>query len=97
MSASTSSHPLLPLRDIVVFPGMVVPLFVGREKSITAIELASQADNSIVVAAQRDAQVVDPDPGQIYDIGTQALIHQIVRLPDGMMKLLVEGKKLIDL
>ncbi len=84
--------PLLPLRDIVVFPHMVVPLFVGREKSIHALEQASNGDRQLLLAAQREAGTDDPAGEDIYDIGTLASIIQLLRLPDGTVKVLVEGK-----
>ena len=84
--------PLLPLRDIVVFPHMVVPLFVGRPKSIQALEDAMAGDRQLVVAAQRQAGEEDPTPEDIYSVGTLGTIIQLLRLPDGTVKVLVEGK-----
>ena len=84
--------PLLPLRDIVVFPHMVVPLFVGRPKSIQALEDAMAGDRQLVVAAQRQAGEEDPTSEDIFDIGTLGTIIQLLRLPDGTVKVLVEGK-----
>ncbi len=94
MSEQTSGGriPLLPLRDIVVFPHMVVPLFVGRPKSIQALEDAMAGDRQLVVAAQRVAGEEDPTPEDIYSIGTLGTIIQLLRLPDGTVKVLVEGK-----
>lgn len=83
--------PLLPLRDIVVFPSMVVPLFVGRDKSVNALEKAMNTDKRIFLAAQRKAKTDNPGEGDIYRIGTVANILQILRLPDGTVKVLVEG------
>jgi ATP-dependent Lon protease len=85
--------PLLPLRDIVVFPHMVVPLFVGREKSVRALERAMAGDRTLLLAAQRDAKSDDPGRDEIYELGTLGSIVQLVRLPDGTVKVLVEGKK----
>jgi ATP-dependent Lon protease len=85
--------PLLPLRDVVVFPYMIVPLFVGREKSISALESAMKHENEIFLVAQRSAQKDDPEEGDIYRIGTIGVIIQLLRLPDGTVKALVEGKK----
>ena len=85
--------PLLPLRDIVVYPHMVVPLFVGREKSIKALEEAMGKDKDLLVAAQRQAKTNNPTPDDIYPVGTLASIVQMLRLPDGTIKLLIEGKK----
>jgi len=94
MSDSTAGTriPLLPLRDIVVFPHMVVPLFVGRPKSIQALEDAMAGDRQLVVAAQRVAGEEDPTPEDIYSIGTLGTIIQLLRLPDGTVKVLVEGQ-----
>ena len=85
--------PVLPLRDIVVFPHMIVPLFVGREKSVRALEDVMQEDKQILLVAQRDAADDDPTPSQIYDIGTVATVLQLLKLPDGTVKVLVEGQK----
>jgi ATP-dependent Lon protease len=85
--------PVLPLRDIVVFPHMVVPLFVGRAKSIRALEDALTGDKSILLATQKDAKVDDPAPSDIYQTGTVAVILQMLKIPDGTVKVLVEGKK----
>lgn len=85
--------PLIPLRDIIIFPYMVVPLFVGREKSIKALEHAMGNDKSILLAAQRKAKTEDPSPEDIYEVGTLGTILQLLRLPDGTVKVLVEGKK----
>ena len=83
--------PLLPLRDIVVFPHMIVPLFVGREKSIHALEEVMRADNQILLATQKDPNHDDPDPDAIFSIGTLATVLQLLKLPDGTVKVLVEG------
>jgi ATP-dependent Lon protease len=88
----TGRIPLLPLRDIVVFPHMVVPLFVGRPKSIQALEDAMAGDRQLVVAAQRVAGDEDPTEEDIFSIGTLGTIIQLLRLPDGTVKVLVEGK-----
>ncbi|MCH2185617.1 LON peptidase substrate-binding domain-containing protein, partial [Myxococcota bacterium] len=84
--------PLLPLRDIVVFPHMVVPLFVGREKSIQALEDAMAGSRELMLSAQREAGEEEPQAEDIYDIGTLGTIIQLLRLPDGTVKVLVEGK-----
>src|SRR3982750_3471618 len=84
--------PLLPLRDIIVFPHMVVPLFVGREKSINALEEAMAGDKELVLAAQRKAKTNDPREEDIFAVGTIGHIIQLLRLPDGTVKVLVEGK-----
>jgi ATP-dependent Lon protease len=84
--------PLLPLRDVVVFPHMIVPLFVGREKSIAALEYAMKEEKGIFMVAQKNAQKDDPEEEDIYRIGTVGIIIQLLRLPDGTVKVLVEGK-----
>jgi ATP-dependent Lon protease len=84
-------YPVLPLRDIVVFPYMIVPLFVGREKSINALEEVMRADKQILLAAQKNAGDDDPAPDAIYQIGTLASVLQLLKLPDGTVKVLVEG------
>ena len=83
--------PVLPLRDIVVFPHMVVPLFVGREKSIRALEEVMRADNQILLVTQKEAGDDDPKPDGLYEIGTLATVLQLLKLPDGTVKVLVEG------
>src|SRR5215470_13215944 len=85
--------PLLPLRDIIVFPHMVVPLFVGRQKSIKALEEAMNKQKFILLAAQREAKTNDPGEDDIYRVGTLGSVVQLLRLPDGTVKVLVEGKK----
>ena len=83
--------PLLPLRDVVVFPHMVIPLFVGRPKSIKALELAMEAGKSIMLVAQRSAAKDEPESGDMYSVGCAANILQMLKLPDGTVKVLVEG------
>ena len=83
--------PLLPLRDVVVYPNMVIPLFVGREKSILALEEAMSKDKQILLVAQKNASVDDPAEEDIYSIGTVSSILQLLKLPDGTVKVLVEG------
>ncbi|MDH5491171.1 MAG: endopeptidase La [Myxococcales bacterium] len=85
--------PLLPLRDIIVFPHMVVPLFVGREKSINALEEAMSHDKEILLAAQKKAKTNDPQPSDVFGMGAIGTIIQLLRLPDGTVKVLVEGKR----
>jgi ATP-dependent Lon protease len=85
--------PLLPLRDIIVFPHMVVPLFVGRQKSIRALEEAMNKQKYVLLAAQKDAKTNEPNEGDIYQVGTLGVVVQLLRLPDGTVKVLVEGKK----
>ena len=83
--------PLLPLRDVVVFPHMVLPLFVGREKSIVALEEATANDKKILLVTQKDANQDNPGVDDIYSIGTVSSILQLLKLPDGTVKVLVEG------
>tara|TARA_B110000240_G_scaffold78867_1_gene89864 strand:- start:2202 stop:2630 length:429 start_codon:yes stop_codon:yes gene_type:complete len=86
-----TNYPLLPLRDVVVYPHMVVPLFVGREKSIDALESAMEGEKTIILVAQRDHLEDDPGIADIYEVGTLATILQMLKLPDGTLKVLVEG------
>ncbi|HEY9579335.1 MAG TPA: endopeptidase La [Rhizorhapis sp.] len=89
----TKSFPLLPLRDIVVFPQMIVPLFVGRDKSVVALEKAMEADKDIFLVAQLDPAEDDPDRDALYDLGVIATVLQLLKLPDGTVRVLVEGKQ----
>lgn len=89
--------PVLPLRDVVVFPHMVIPLFVGRDKSIVALEQAMEKDKHIVLVAQHDAGNEDPDIDDIYHVGVLANILQLLKLPDGTVKVLVEGMQRVEL
>jgi ATP-dependent Lon protease len=83
--------PLLPLRDVVVFPHMVIPLFVGRPKSIKALEAAMEEGKNVVLVAQKSAAKDEPNPEDLYDVGTVSTILQMLKLPDGTVKVLVEG------
>ena len=89
--SQTQEFPVLPLRDIVVFPGMIVPLFVGREKSVKALEEVVREDKRILLVAQQNAAQDDPKEDDIYRIGTVSSILQLLRLPDGTVKVLIEG------
>ncbi len=89
--AGRDLYPVLPLRDIVVFPYMIVPLFVGREKSINALEEVMRSDKHILLAAQKNAGDDDPATDAIYEMGTLASVLQLLKLPDGTVKVLVEG------
>jgi ATP-dependent Lon protease len=89
---SIQSYPVLPLRDIVVFPHMIVPLFVGREKSVRALEEVMQDDKQILLSSQKDPTADDPDADGIFGIGVLANVLQLLKLPDGTVKVLVEGK-----
>ena len=81
--------PVLPLRDVVVFPHMVIPLFVGRDKSIRALDMAMEADKRILLVAQQSAETDDPGAGDLHAIGTLAQVLQLLKLPDGTIKVLV--------
>ena len=85
--------PLVPLRDVVIFPGVVTPLFVGRDKSINALQKAMADDKSVMLIAQRNADDEDPKKDDLYKIGTVSTILQLIKLPDGTFKVLVEGIK----
>ena len=91
--AETLTLPLLPLRDVVVFPHMVIPLFVGRAKSIKALEIAMEAGKNILLVAQKSASKDEPTPEDLYHIGSVATILQMLKLPDGTVKVLVEGNQ----
>jgi len=90
-SADSRVLPLLPLRDVVVFPHMVIPLFVGRPKSIKALEAAMEEGKNVVLVAQKSAAKDEPNPEDLYDVGTVSTILQMLKLPDGTVKVLVEG------
>ena len=97
---TTRTLPVLPLRDIVVFPQRIVPLFVGREKSVAALESAMAADKELFLVAQLDPGEDDPDRDSLYDLGVVATAMQLLKLPDGTVRVLVEGVKrarLVDL
>ena len=90
-SESVELLPLLPLRDVVVFPHMVIPLFVGRQKSIKALEIAMESGKGIVLVAQKSAANDEPKAEDLYSVGSIASILQMLKLPDGTVKVLVEG------
>jgi ATP-dependent Lon protease len=89
----TESLPVLPLRDIVVFPQMIVPLFVGRDKSVSALESAMTGDKTIFLVSQLDPSEDDPDANALYDVGVTATVLQLLKLPDGTVRVLVEGQQ----
>ena len=91
MTHQIEQYPVLPLRDIVVFPHMIVPLFVGRDKSVRALEDVMKDDKQILLVAQKNAAQDDPDPEDIYTVGTVSTVLQLLKLPDGTVKVLVEG------
>jgi len=93
----TNPLPLLPLRDVVVYPQLVIPLFVGRDKSIKAIEQANGGDKQILLVAQKSANMDEPTSKDFFEIGTLATILQMLKLPDGTVKVLVEGTERISL
>ena len=90
---NTKNIPLLPLRDVVIFPSVVTPLFVGREKSIVALQAAMAGDKQIMLVAQKNAQEDDPKIKDLYSVGTLSTILQLIKLPDGTLKVLVEGNQ----
>jgi ATP-dependent Lon protease len=83
--------PVLALRDVVVYPQMVIPLFVGREKSIRCLDIAMENDKKVFLVAQKDPSVDDPQAGDVFEVGTVATLLQMLKLPDGTVKVLVEG------
>src|SRR5258708_32822394 len=91
LPADLTALPLLPLRDVVVFPHMVIPLFVGRPKSIKALDMAMDAGKHILLVAQKQAAKDDPGADDLYEIGSIATVLQMLKLPDGTVKVLVEG------
>ena len=84
-------YPALPLRDIVVFPNMIVPLFVGRDKSIKALDEVMKTNKKIVLITQKNAEIDDPNSDDLYSVGCESKILQLLKLPDGTVKVLVEG------
>ena len=88
---SGNTYPVLPLRDIVVFPHMIVPLFVGREKSVRALEEVMKDDKQILLLTQKNATQDDPAAADLYEVGTIGTVLQLLKLPDGTVKVLVEG------
>src|SRR6476660_1636479 len=96
-TAPGTVYPVLPLRDIVVFPGMIVPLFVGREKSVKALEEVMKDDKQILLMAQKNASQDDPGPEAIYTIGTLGTLLQLLKLPDDTVKVLVEGGRRVKI
>src|ERR1700722_18581008 len=90
---NTVSIPVLPLRDVVVYPFMVIPLFVGRERSIKALEIAMAADKQILLVAQKNPTDDQPTEKTLHLVGTVATVLQLLKLPDGTVKVLVEGVK----
>ncbi|MDC0433511.1 endopeptidase La [Pelagibacteraceae bacterium] len=94
---ATYLKPLLPLRDIVIFPSMVIPLFVGREKSIKALQEVMKSDKSIVLVTQKNSEIDDPESKDLYQYGCLSKVLQLLKLPDGTVKVLVEGEKRIKI
>ena len=91
------TQPLLPLRDIVVFPSMVIPLFVGRDKSITALNEVMKSDKKIILVTQKNSEVDDPKKNDVFSYGCESNILQLLKLPDGTVKVLVEGIKRVKI
>ena len=94
---TTYVKPLLPLRDIVIFPSMVVPLFVGREKSIKALQEVMKSDKSIVLVTQKNSEIDDPKSKDLFQFGCLSKVLQLLKLPDGTVKVLVEGEKRVKI
>ena len=92
-----NEYPILPLRDIVVFPNAAIPLFVGREKSIKALEAVASKYKKIILVAQKDSETDDPKDKDVYAYGTLGEILQLLKLPDGTVKILVEGKSIVKI
>ena len=90
-----NEYPVLPLRDIVVFPNIAIPLFVGREKSIKALEAVTTKYKKIILVAQKNAEIDDPQGKEVFSYGTLVEILQLLKLPDGTVKILVEGKSIV--
>ena len=89
---TSKTYPILPLRDIVIFPNMIAPLFVGRLKSINALETVMEENSEIVLLTQKKSSTEDPNAKDLFEMGTLGTILQMLKLPDGTVKLLVEGK-----
>ena len=94
---ATDNLPLLPLRDIVVFPSMVIPLFVGRDKSINALNEVMKQDKKIILATQKNSEIDDPKSTDVFNYGCESSILQLLKLPDGTVKVLVEGNKRVKI
>ena len=93
----TKDLPLLPLRDVVIFPSVVTPLFVGRDQSIVALQASMASDKQIMLVAQKDSNIESPDQNDLYEVGTISSILQLIKLPDGTVKVLVEGLKRVKI
>ena len=89
--------PLLPLRDIVVFPSIIIPLFVGRDKSITALNEVMKTNKKIILVTQKNSEIDDPKKNDIFTYGCESSILQLLKLPDGTVKVLVEGTKRVKI
>ena len=94
---TTMLKPVLPLRDIVIFPSMVVPLFVGRDKSIKALQEVMKSDKSIVLITQKNSEIDDPNSKDLFQYGCVSKVLQLLKLPDGTVKVLVEGEKRVKI
>ena len=97
MATKKDKYPLLPLRDIVVYPKMIVPLFVGRQKSINALQKVVDNDQNIVLVTQKDPTIEDPNSNDIFHVGTLGTVLQLLKLPDGTVKALIEGVERVKL
>ena len=95
--AKKNIYPVLPLRDIVVYPKMIVPLFVGREKSIRALQEVVDQDQNIILLTQKEAAIEDPTENDVYHVGTVGTVLQMLKLPDGTVKVLIEGMERVKI
>ena len=95
--SNINNKPLLPLRDIVIFPSMIVPLFVGREKSIKALQEVMKNDKSIVLVTQKNSEIDDPESKDVFSYGCLSKVLQLLKLPDGTVKVLIEGQKRVKI
>ena len=96
LPAALDALPVLPLRDVVVYPHMVIPLFVGRDKSMRALERAMEGERQILLVAQKSPDIDDPEIADLHQIGTLAGVLQLLKLPDGTVKVLVEGQSRVS-
>ena len=97
MAGKKNTYPVLPLRDIVVYPKMIVPLFVGREKSIRALQDVVDKDQNIILATQKNAATEDPTSDDVFHVGTVGTVLQMLKLPDGTVKVLIEGMERVKI
>ena len=89
--------PVLPVRDTVVFPRMLTPLFVGRDRSMLSLEASLTEDSELIVVAQRDIDLEDPTPEDLYDVGTEVVVGRVLKMPDSSMNILVQGQRRVKI